>query len=129
MAVDTKTSAKADKGRAKTPKKRGALGRAFEDLRFGQAVSLDTFRRNAWVLVPVIVVVLALMGLRYKTKSKMEQIRTLTTELQRSQSTKLQEKAQYMSLIRETEMLRMVEEKKLGLVFREEPPVEVQRVK
>lgn len=111
------------------PKKRSAFGKIVEDVRFGQSVSLDTFRRNAWVLIPLIVVVLALMGLRYKTKSKMEQIRALNTELQRSQSTKLQEKAQYMSLIRETEMMRMVEEKKLGLIFREEPAVEVERTR
>ncbi len=111
------------------PKRKSTFGKIVEDVRFGQSVSLDAFRRNAWVLVPVIVVVLALMGLRYKTKSKMEQIRTLNTELQRSQSAKLQEKAQYMSLIRETEMMRMVEEKKLGLIFREEPAVEVERTR
>lgn len=110
-------------------KRKSTFGKIVEDVRFGQSVSLDAFRRNAWVLVPVIVVVLALMGLRYKTKSKMEQIRTLNTELQRSQSAKLQEKAQYMSLIRETEMMRMVEEKKLGLIFREEPAVEVERTR
>lgn len=103
------------------------VNKILDDIRLGQSVSLDTFRRNAWVLVPVILILIALMGLRYKTKSKMEQIRTLNTELQRSESAKLQEKAQYMSLIRETEMLRMVEEKHLGLVFREEPAVEIER--
>ena len=95
------------------------------DLRYGRSVSLDTFRKNVWLLVPLIAVILALMGLRYKTKSRMEQIRTLTTELKRAESSKLQEKAQYMSLIRETEMLRLVEENHLGLVFREDPPVEI----
>lgn len=105
------------------------LGKIASDIRYGQSVSLETFRRNAWVLIPLIVIVLALMGLRYKTKSKMEQIKTLTTELQRAESSKLQEKARYMSLIRETEMIRMVNEKNLGLVFREEPTVEIERVK
>lgn len=108
---------------------RQAFGKIASDIRYGQGISLETFRKNAWVLVPLVIIILALMGLRYKTKSKMEQIKTLTTELQRARSSKLQEKAQYMSLIRETEMTRMVEEKHLGLVFREEPAVEIERVK
>ena len=98
------------------------------DIRYGRSVSLDNFRRNAWLLVPFLAVILALMGLRYKTKSRMQQIKTLTTELSRAESSKLQEKAKYMTLIRETEMLRMVQEKNLGLVFREEPPTEIVRV-
>lgn len=61
-------------------------------------------------------------GLRYKTKTKMEEIKRLTAELQIAESSKLQEKAAYMSLIRETEMKRMVKEKGLGLEFQEYPP-------
>lgn len=72
-----------------------------------------------------VVAVLALMGLRYKTKTKMEDIKRLTTELQRAESSKLQEKAAYMSLIRETEMKKMVDQKGLGLEFREVPPYEL----
>lgn len=106
----------------------GNFSKIAADVRYGRYFSLDTFKRNAWVLIPFLLVVLALMGMRYKTKSKMEQIRILTTELQRAQSAKLQEKSQYMSLIRETEMTRMVAEKNLGLVFREDPPAEVQLI-
>lgn len=42
------------------------------------------------------------MGLRYKTKTKMQEIKALERELVRSESAKLQEKADYMSLIRES---------------------------
>lgn len=95
------------------------------DLRYGQTVSLTFFRRNAWILMIFLVVVIALMGLRYQVKTKMEQIKKLEKELVQAESDKLQEKAAYMSLIRETEMKRLVDEKNLGLDFREQPPYEV----
>lgn len=97
----------------------------MEDVRFGRSVSLDFFRRNAWLLMVFIVAVLSLMGLRYKTKTKMEEIKKLNIELQRAESSKLQEKAAYMSLIRETEMRKLVDEKGLGLQFQELPPYEL----
>ncbi|MDE6442826.1 MAG: hypothetical protein K2K64_00180 [Muribaculaceae bacterium] len=96
------------------------------DIRYGRSLSLEFFKRNAWLLMVFVVAILSLMGLRYKTKTKMEEIKRLTTELQRAESSKLQEKAAYMSLIRETEMKRMVEEKNLGLVFQELPPYELE---
>lgn len=74
----------------------------------------------------LIIAMLSLMGLRYKTKTRMEEIKRLTTELQLAESSKLQEKAAYMSLIRETEMKRLVEEKGLGLIFQEQPPFELE---
>lgn len=55
----------------------------------------------------------------------MMEIKRLNVELARSRSNKLQEKAAYMSLIRETEMRRMVREKGLPLEFQEQPPFEL----
>lgn len=94
----------------------------FSDLRYGRSFSVEFFKRNAWLLMVFVVAILSLMGLRYKTKTKMEEIKRLTAELQIAESSKLQEKAAYMSLIRETEMKRMVKEKGLGLEFQEYPP-------
>ncbi len=96
------------------------------DVRYGRSLSVEFFKRNAWLLMVFVVAILSLMGLRYKTKTKMEEIKRLTVELQRAESSKLQEKAAYMSLIRETEMKRMVEEKGLGLEFQEFPPYELE---
>ena len=89
---------------------------------YGETISIEFFRNYAWFLVVFVVVVLALMGLRYDTKTKMKEIKVLTSELERAQSYKLQEKAAYMSIIRETEMKRLIEEKGLGLEFQELPP-------
>ena len=86
-----------------------------EELRAGRSISIEFFKKNAWLLLLMTVAVIAMIGLRYETK----------TELQRAESRKLQEKALYMSLIRETEMKRMVHEKGLALEFQEQPPYEI----
>ncbi len=106
--------------------KRGSLaGVWMREMRYGETVPVDFFTRNAWILVILLVAILSLIGLRYKTKTKMEEIKSLEHKLELAQSAKLREKADYMSLIRETEMRRLVTEKGLGLVFQEQPPYEV----
>lgn len=107
-----------EKKKQKTEAKRTWMS----DFYYGRTFSIDFFRKNAWFLVVFLVLVIALMGLRYDTKSKMKEIKVLTEELERAQSSKLQEKAAYMSLIRETEMRKLVEERGLDLEFREDPP-------
>lgn len=96
------------------------------DVRYGRSLSVEFFKRNAWLLMVFLVAMLSLMGLRYKTKTKMEEIKRLSNELQLAESSKLQEKAAYMSLIRETEMKRLVDENGLGLDFQEQPPFELE---
>lgn len=97
----------------------------MNELRAGRSVSLEFFKANAWLMLLFVVAVISLMGLRYKTKMKMSEIKKLTIELQRAESEKLQEKALYMSLIRETEMRKMVAEKGLDLDFQEQPPYQL----
>lgn len=92
------------------------------DIRYGRSVSVDFFKTNAWLIMLILVAVLSLMGLRYKTKTKMAEIKALKTELKKVESAKLKEKAAYMSLIRETEMRKLVAEKGLRLEFQEQPP-------
>ena len=116
------TTKKPKKGKKKLT---GVPRDLMNDMRYGRSLSLEFFRQNAWLLMLFVVAILALMGLRYKTKTKMEEIKHLTTELQRAQSSKLQEKAAYMSLIREAEMKKLVDEKGLGLQFQEYPPYEL----
>lgn len=97
----------------------------LKELRYGRSISVEFFKTNAWLMVIIVVVVIALIGLRYKTMTKMAEIKRLNIELARVESQKLQEKAAYMSLIRETEMRRMVREKGLPLEFQEQPPFEI----
>lgn len=92
------------------------------DLRYGRGVSIRFFRNNAWILALVIVLVLVLIGLRYRTKTRMMEIKQLSVELEQARSQKLEEKAAYMSLIRESEMKRLVEKQGLNLEFQTAPP-------
>lgn len=114
-----------DNSKEKKSKFKGVPRDLMNDMRYGRSLSLEFFRQNAWLLMVFVVAIIALMGLRYKTKTKMEEIKQLTVELQRAQSSKLQEKAAYMSLIREAEMKKLVDEKGLGLEFQEYPPYEL----
>ncbi|MGN0237514.1 MAG: FtsL-like putative cell division protein [Lepagella sp.] len=97
----------------------------MNEMRYGRTISIEFFKSNAWLLVIIIAIVISLMGLRYKTKTKMVEIKNLTKELEIAESDKLHEKAAYMSLIRETEMKRMVREKGLPLEFQEQPPYQL----
>ena len=132
MTVKAKTRASSGSraATAEVPKKnknklKGVSRDLVNDMRYGRSLSLEFFRQNAWLLVLFVVAIIALMGLRYKTKTKMEEIKSLSVELQRAQSSKLQEKAAYMSLIREAEMKKLVDSKGLGLQFQEFPPYEL----
>ena len=107
--------------KSKNKQKRGWMS----ELRYGRSLSIDFFKANAWLMQLLVVAILALIGLRYKTKTKMAEIKQLTVELQRAESHKLQEKSLYMSLIRESEMVKMVREKNLNLEFQEQPPFEL----
>lgn len=122
-----RTTAPADTKRAAA--KSAAHTQWLKDLRYGKSLSIEFFSYNAWLLVILLVAVLSLIGLRYKTKTKMAEIKSLSHKLELAESNKLREKAAYMSLVRETEMRRLVTEKNLGLVFQEQPPFEVEPAK
>ncbi len=115
-------------------KKKKGIGAAVSDtvrhntdsLRAGRAISLEFFKRNAWLLIAIITALIGVMGLRYRTKTRMAEIKQLNKELQRAESEKLHEKAWYMTLIRETELTRLTTEKHLGLRYQEEPPVVIE---
>ena len=108
------------------PKSKKGKHKWVNTVRYGRALSVDFFRRNAWLLLVIVVTIISLIGLRYKTKTKMSQIKTLQTELEHAKSEKLREQSEYMTLIRETEMKRLVNEKGLGLEFRDQPPYEIE---
>lgn len=97
-----------------------------DTLRSGRAVSLEFFKRNAWMIIAILTALIGVMGLRYRTKTRMSEIKQLNKELQRAESDKLNEKAWYMTLIRETELTRLTTEKHLGLRYQEEPPVVIE---
>lgn len=102
-----------------------SLRHLMSDLRSGRTISYEIFRRNAWLMVAIIIVVLSLIGMRYKTKTNMQVIKKLETELERAKSLKISEKAQYMTLIRESEMKELVRKRHLNLEYQDKPPYEI----
>ncbi len=118
----TKTPSKSPTQNGKQEKKNKHHSQLAEDIKFGQSISLEFFRSNAWLILIIVIATVALIGLRYKTKTNRAEIKALTAQLEIAQSEKLKEKADYMSLIRETEMKRLVREKGLPLEFQEQPP-------
>ncbi len=40
----------------------------MSELRYGRSLSIDFFKANAWLMLLFVVAILALIGLRYKTK-------------------------------------------------------------
>lgn len=124
MAKKNKNEKPGKKGLGNAAK--GIVRRGTEDIRYGKSVSLDFFKRNAWMLLAILTALISVMGLRYRTKTRMAEIKQLTIDLDRAESAKLHEKANYMTLIRETEMTRLTARKRLGLQYQEEPPVEIE---
>ena len=104
---------------------RRELKARYQNLRGGRGVSIEFFRRHGWLLSILLVVVLSLMGLRYKTQTRMVEIKRLNPQLERAQSEKLFEKKQYMTLIRQTKMNELVRANRLNLIHQEQPPYEI----
>lgn len=109
----------------RTTKKTNSWKKNVNTVTSGRGVPIEFFRKNAWLMIITIISVISLIGMRYSTQSKMQQINELNTELKRAESDKLHYKSLYMSLIRETEMQRLISEKKLNLHFQEQPPYEI----
>lgn len=97
----------------------------FKELRGGRGVSIEFFRKNGWLLAILLVTILSLMGLRYRTQTRMVEIKRLKTQLEISESSKLREKQEYMTLIRQTKMNELVEQNHLNLHHQEQPPYEI----
>lgn len=122
------------KGTDSKGKKKKGFGASVTDtvkhntdtLRSGRAISLEFFKRNAWMIIAILTALIGVMGLRYRTKTRMSEIKQLNKELQRAESDKLNEKAWYMTLIRETELTRLTTDKRLGLRYQEEPPIVIE---
>lgn len=93
-----------------------------DNLTKGRWVSLRFFKRHGWIIMFAVISVLALQGLRYKTRTSRMEIKQLQQELNEAEHAKIEAKAEYMSLIREKEMVESSGRHGLGLGFGDEPP-------
>lgn len=117
-----------NKKNSKNKKRRnGKRNGVFGTITGGRVVSVDLFKRHGWFILVALVVIIALIGQRYTNQTKMEEIKRLSKELELEQSIQLNQKAEYMSLIRENEMRRLLREKHLDLDYQEQPPYVIPR--
>lgn len=97
-------------------------GSMWSTMRQGKGLSVSHFRNNAWLIVLIVSLALMLISMRYNTKTHMMEIKRLRSELEQAENHKLEEKALYMSLIRENDMVELSQRHHLGLEFQEQPP-------
>ena len=88
----------------------------------GRFFSLDFFKRNAVYIIALVVMALAYIANKFVCQSSMQEVISLKTELANAQTDLVNSSAQYNSMIRESEMTRLMQEKHLGLSAPKDPP-------
>ena len=96
--------------------------KAGKDIIQGRFFSLDFFKRNAVYIIALVLMALAYIANKFVCQSNMQEVLSLRTELANAQTDLVNSSANYNSMIRESEMTKLMREKNLGLSAPLEPP-------
>ncbi len=96
--------------------------KAGKDIIQGRFFSLDFFKRNAVYIIALVIMALTYIANKFVCQSSMQEVITLKTELANAQTDLVNASAKYNSMIRESEMTKLMQEKRLGLAAPTEPP-------
>ena len=89
----------------------------------GRIFSLEFFKRNWVYVVFVMAMALAYIGNKFACQSSMEELLQLQkTDLVNAQTDLVSASAKYNSMIRESEMVKLINERHLGLAAPLDPP-------
>jgi hypothetical protein len=88
----------------------------------GRIFSLDFFRRNWIYIIFVVVMALAYIGNKFSCQSSIQELLSLQDDLSNAQTDLVKSSADYNSMIRESEMVKLMNSKRLGLTAPKEPP-------
>lgn len=99
--------------------------KAGKDIIQGRFFSLDFFKRNAVYIIALVVMTLAYIANKFVCQSSMQEVMTLKTELANSQTDLVKASADYNSMIRESEMVKRMRSRNLGLTAPLDPPYEL----
>lgn len=92
----------------------------------GRIFSLEFFKRNWVYVVFVMAMALAYIGNKFACQSSMEELLQLQkTDLVNAQTDLVSSSAKYNSMIRESEMVKLINERHLGLTAPLDPPYEL----
>lgn len=91
----------------------------------GHILSLDFFKRN-WIYVVFIVsMALAYIGNKFACQSSIQELLTLKKQLIDAQTDLVSSSTKYNSMIRESEMVTLMNEHHIGLSAPQDPPFDL----
>lgn len=99
--------------------------KAGKDIIQGRFFSLDFFKRNAVYIIALVVMALAYIANKFVCQSSMQEVLSLRTELANAQTDLVNSSAKYNSMIRESELTKLMREKHIGLSAPLDPPYEL----
>ena len=99
--------------------------KAGKDIIQGRFFSLEFFKRYWFYVVFVVAMALAYIANKFLFQSSMQEVMKLKVELDDSRTDLVKSSAAYNSMIRESEMTRLMRERHLGLSTPDEPPYEL----
>ena len=91
----------------------------------GRFFSLGFFKRNAIYILALVVMALSYIANKYVCQSNMQKVITLKTDLGNAQTDLVDASARYNSMIRESEMTKLMVNRGLNLVPPQEPPYQI----
>lgn len=95
----------------------------------GRLLSTDFFAHNWLKLLLLIVMVLIYITNKYQCQTRMEEIRSLSRQLEVIETERVRVRSEYMSRTRESAMQELVDTMHLGLRVQERPPYRISRNK
>jgi hypothetical protein len=95
--------------------------KAGKSLLQGRIFSLEFFKRNWIYVVFVVVMALAYIGNKFSCMSSIQELMTLKDDLSNAQTDLVVSSATYNSMIRESEMVNLMNQKHLDLTAPKEP--------
>lgn len=99
--------------------------KAGKDLIQGRFFSLDFFRRNWYYVVFIVAMALAYIGNKFTSQRSIQELISLKVELANAQTDLVNASAKYNSMIRESQMVNLMREKRLDLAPPLDPPYEL----
>lgn len=108
--------------------KKQTSGSVIRQLMYGQVVSSDFFARNWMAILLVVGMVLVYIAGKYTCQTKMERVRSLTSQLETIRAERIRERSRYMGRIRESAMQEMVDTLHMGLRVNEAPPFVIEYI-
>ena len=99
--------------------------KASKDIIQGRIFSLEFFKRNWIYVVFIMAMALAYIGNKFACQRSIQELLSLKTDLANAQTDLVKASADYNSMIRESEMVKRMNERHLGLTAPMDPPYEL----